>query len=82
MTNGENSTQSSDARLDIAKAEVVYFNFGDDRDEVQVDRPIELRKVEDGTCYVKSADGYVTMISRDWMSADIIPLPGESVFGK
>jgi hypothetical protein len=70
------------ADFDILKAEAIYYNFGNNYgDEVEITRPVAIRKTADGTHYVQSADGYVTMVPPGFISADIIPLPGESVLG-
>jgi hypothetical protein len=74
-------TTINDTDLDFTEAEAIYFNFGNRYgDEVEITRPISIRKASDGTHYVKSADGYVTMVPPGFISADIVPLAGESVF--
>ena len=78
MTLGQ--TINDHAGLDITKAEAIYFNFGNGYgEEIRVDAPISVREADDGTLYVQSSDGYVTMVAPGWLSADIIPVPGQSV---
>jgi len=65
--------------VDITAAEAVYFNFGDDRGEVEIGNPVSIYERADGAMFVKSADGYVTMVAPGWLSADIVPRSDESV---